>query len=51
LVVDLSNDATRDENAAEQLAFELPPQPFGRRGSEFSARPPISSAPVSRAQA
>jgi hypothetical protein len=33
LVVDLGNDAARDEAIDEQLTFELPPQPFGRRVS------------------
>lgn len=33
LVVDLGNEAARDRDAGEQLSFDLPPQPFGRRVS------------------
>jgi hypothetical protein len=33
LVVDLGNEAARDATEDEQLAFDLPPQPFGRRVS------------------
>lgn len=33
LVVDLGNDAARDQDTGEQLSLDLPPQPFGRRVS------------------
>ncbi|MBO0804113.1 MAG: hypothetical protein J2P25_13695 [Nocardiopsaceae bacterium] len=33
LVVDLGNEAARDQDAGEQLSLDLPPQPFGRRVS------------------
>jgi hypothetical protein len=33
LVVDLGNEAARDQAATEQMSFDLPPQPFGRRVS------------------
>lgn len=33
LVVDLGNEAARDQDAEEQLSLDLPPQPFGRRVS------------------
>lgn len=38
LDVELGNEAAKDEAAGEQLSFDLPPQPFGRRVSSRMLR-------------
>jgi hypothetical protein len=38
LIVDIDNQGSSDQGAGEQLAFKLPPQPFGRRVSNRMLR-------------